>query len=105
MGRPQGKFGHGFQLVGLGSRSHRPHHHRPYQLGATVVMTDVIEDLKGDLDYALYPGWFSGDEVARHAVNLIVNNIRRDPRFASMSILDVEWLIRDARRDLAEDVN
>ena len=66
---------------------------------------DAIEDLKDDLDYAIYQDWLSGDEVARHAIDLIVNNIRRDPRFASMSILDVEWLIRDARRDLAEDVS
>jgi hypothetical protein len=69
-----------------------------------VIEVDAEQDRAGDIDFALYVCGFSAADVADRAVALAVKYLRRDPRFASLTITEIEDVLHYARRDLEEDV-
>jgi hypothetical protein len=72
----------------------------------TTVVTaeDRAADRAGDIDFALYDCGFTGTDVAEKAVALAVMHLKRDPRFAALTISQIEDLLHNMRRDLEEDV-
>jgi hypothetical protein len=64
-------------------------------------VSDPLDDLLDDLNYTLGCAPSCG-RLAAHAIDACVRHLRRDPRFADIKILDLEWVLRNARGDIED---